>query len=140
MANSWKHKATVVLVDDHPGALMAACEILKGKFDILATAHSGEAALEAVATLRPDLVILDIGMPGTNGFETARRLKDSACTTRIVFLTVMEDADYACAAREMGGSYVIKRRMRTDLLLAARETMDGKLFFSPTPPSGSHLS
>jgi two-component system response regulator DegU len=140
MANSWKPKASVIVIDDHPGALMAACEIMKSEFEILATARGGDAALDAVSTHHPDLVILDIGLPGKNGFETARRLKESACATRIVFLTVMEDADYAYAAREIGGSYVIKRRMHSDLLLAAREAMEGKLFFSPTLPSGSRLS
>jgi len=140
MIQSSKPKATVVLIDDHPGALVTACDIMKGEFDILATAPGGDAALDAVSTLHPDLVILDIGMPGRNGFETARRLKESSRATRIVFLTVMEDADYAYAAREIGGSYVIKRRMHSDLLVAAREAMEGKLFFSPTLPSGPHLS
>lgn len=139
MARSWKRKATVVLIDDHPGTLMAACEIMKGEFSILATAVSGDAALDVVSAFSPDIVVLDIGMPGMDGFETARRLKESAPATRIVFLTVMEDVDYACAAHEMGGSYVVKRRMRTDLLLAAREAMNGNLFSSPILPSESHL-
>jgi DNA-binding NarL/FixJ family response regulator len=140
MTQSWKPKATAVLIDDHPGALMAACDIIKGEFDVVATAAAGDAGLDAVSTLHPDLVILDIGLPGQNGFETARRLKRSDCATRIVFLTVMEDADYAYAARAIGGSYVIKRRMHSDLLTAARDAMEGRLFFSPTLPSGSRLS
>lgn len=138
MAQSWKPKATVVLIDNHPGALLAARDIMKSEFDVVATVTGGDAALQAISSLHPDLVVLDIGMPDKNGFDTARIVKKTAGATRIVFLTVMEDADYACAAREIGGSYVIKRRMHCDLLVAARETMDGRLFFSPTQPSSSH--
>jgi DNA-binding NarL/FixJ family response regulator len=89
MARSWKRDATVVLIDDHPGALMAACEIMKGEFNIVATAVSGDAALDVVSAFSPDMVVLDIGMPGMDEFETARRLKESAPEIRIVFLTVM---------------------------------------------------
>jgi DNA-binding NarL/FixJ family response regulator len=139
MARSWKHRATVVLIDDHPGALAAACEIMKNEFDILATGVDGDAALHAVSVFSPDIVVLDIGMPGKDGFETAREIGERAPTARIVFLTAMEDMDYARAARDMGGSYVVKRRMGTDLLTAAREMMGGNLFSSPILPSESHL-
>jgi DNA-binding NarL/FixJ family response regulator len=98
---------------------------MKGEFNILATGISGEAGLDAVSAFSLDIVVLDIGMPGKDGFETARRLKEIAPATRIVFLTVIEDVDYACTAREMGGSYVVKRRMRANLLTAAREAMSG---------------
>jgi len=55
----------------------------------------------------------------------------SGRATKIVFLTVMEDQEYVRVARDMGGSYVVKRRMRTDLLPAARDAMDGNIFLSP---------
>jgi DNA-binding NarL/FixJ family response regulator len=134
MTASRQKKPKIVLIDDHPKALMAACQIMKDEFEIAATVGSGEAGLDAVSMLKPDIVIIDIGMPGENGFETARRMKEYFCTTRIVFLTVTEDVEYACAARDMGGSYVVKRRIRTDLTIAAREAMRGNLFFSPILP------
>jgi DNA-binding NarL/FixJ family response regulator len=138
MVSSWRHRATAVLIDDHPGALAAACEIMKDEFEILATGVDGDAALNALSVFSPDIVVLDIGMPGKDGFETAREVKERAPAARIVFLTAMEDVDYVRAAHDMGGSYVIKRRMHTDLLTAAREAMVGNLFFSPLP-SQSHL-
>jgi two-component system response regulator DegU len=139
MARSWKHKSTAVLIDDRSGVLMAACEIMKDEFDIMAVVLDGDAALDAVSIFSPDIV-LHIGMPEKDGFETVRRLRETDCASRIVFLTVMEDIDYVCAVREAGGSYVAKRRMRTDLLSAAREAMRGNLFFSPILPTESHLS
>jgi two-component system, NarL family, response regulator NreC len=137
MVSPPKNKASVVLIDDHPVALAVACEIMKDEFEILATGVNGDAALHAVSVFSPDIIVLDIGMPGKDGFETAREVRKRAPTTRILFLTAMEDVDYACAARDMGGSYVTKRRMRTDLLTAAREAMEGNLFFSPILPSQS---
>ncbi len=135
MTASWEKKPRIVLIDDHPKALMTASQIMKDEFEIVATVGSSEAGLDAVSMLKPDIVIIDIGMPGKNGFETARRLQKDFYRTRIVFLTVTEDVEYACAARDMGSSYVVKRRLRTDLMTAAREAMRGNLFFSPILPS-----
>jgi DNA-binding NarL/FixJ family response regulator len=130
-----KGKPTIILIDDHPGALVVAGEILQGEFEIVASVGDSDTGLNALSIFNPDIVILDIGMPGTDGFETAREIKERARTTRIVFLTAIEDVDYACAARDMGSSYVVKRRMRTDLLTAAREAMGDNLFFSPIGPT-----
>lgn len=138
MASSSKHRATAFVIDDHPGTLAAACEIIKEDFEILAALVDGDSAIDALSALRPDIVVLDIGLPGKDGFETARQVKQRARTTRIVFLTVVEDSEYASIARDMGGSYVVKRRMHTDLLTAAREAMGGNLFFSPILPPQPH--
>lgn len=134
-----KNKPTAILVDDHPGTLAAAREIMKEEFDILAALTDGDSALEAVTIFNPDIVVVDIGLHGKDGFDTAREVKERSRKARIVFLTVMEDVDYACAARNMGGSYVVKRRMRTDLLTAASEAINGNLFFSPILPSESRV-
>jgi DNA-binding NarL/FixJ family response regulator len=135
MKTARKEKPTIILIDDHPGALVVAGEILQDEFEIVASVGDGDSGLNALSTFNPDIVILDIGMPGKDGFETAREIKERARTTRIVFLTAIEDVDYACAARDMGSSYVVKRRMRTDLLTAAREAMGDNLFFSPIRPT-----
>ena len=134
MTASRQKKPKIVLIDDHPKVLTTASQIMKDEFEIVATVGNGEAGFDAVSMLKPDIVVIDIGMPGENGFETARRMKEYFCTTRIVFLTVTEDVEYACTARDMGGSYVVKRRLRTDLTIAAREAMRGNLFFSPILP------
>jgi DNA-binding NarL/FixJ family response regulator len=135
MTASRQKKPKIVLIDDHPKVLMTASQIMKDEFEIVATVGNGEAGLDAVSMLKPDIVIIDIGLPGKNGFETARQMKEYLRTTRIVFLTLTEDVEYACAARDMGGSYVTKRRIRTDLVIAARDAMRGNLFFSPILPS-----
>jgi DNA-binding NarL/FixJ family response regulator len=119
-----------ILTDDHPAVLAAVRHILQREFEIVATATNGVLALEAVALLHPDLLVLDITMPGWSGFETAQRTLQTCSATKILFLTIYEDIDYIQKARELGASYVFKRRMRNDLLPAALETLAGEPFFS----------
>lgn len=133
-----KHKATAIVIDDHPGALKVACEIMEPDFEILATCGDSQTALDIVSMSNPDILVMDIGLPGVSGFETARQLKAQGRSIKIVFITAMEDSDYANAARDMGSSFVIKRRIRTDLLRAARDTMNGNVFLSPIVQPSSH--
>jgi DNA-binding NarL/FixJ family response regulator len=137
MAMSQEHKATAVVIDDHPGALRAASEIMQAEFEILATSSNSEVACDIVTLFHPDIAVLDIAMPAKDGFEIARQMRERHLPTLIIFLTAEEDDDYASAARDMGASYVVKRRMSIDLVIAAKEAMEGKLFSSPV--SLAHL-
>ncbi len=134
---SQEHKATAVVIDDHPGALRAASTIMQAEFEILAASSNSEAACDIVTMFHPDIAVLDIAMPAKDGFEVARQMREQHLPTQIIFLTAEEDDDYASAARDMGASYVLKRRMSIDLVIAAKEAMEGKLFSSPV--SQSHL-
>jgi len=109
----------VIVADDHNATASVVPKLVSKDFDLLASVSDGVRALQAVEELHPDLVVLDVGMPGMDGFETARRIRQQALPTRIVFLTISEDSDYAKTASELGGCYVVKRRMRLDLLPAA---------------------
>jgi len=135
------NRPRVIIADDHPAMLEAAVRLLERDHEVVATAVDGAAALEAVPALRPDVVVLDISMPGLTGIEVARRLKASGSNARIVFLTVHEDPDFAVEAFAVGGSaFVTKSRMTTDLRLAISEALAGHVFVSPSstfdsPPS-----
>lgn len=129
-----EHKVTAVLIDDHPGALTAISEILGDEFEILAASGDSQTAFDLVSMFCPDIAVLDIEMPERDGFEIARQMRECRLSTQIIFLTAVEDEDYACAARNLGASYVVKRRMNDDLVIAAREAMDGRLFSSPVSP------
>lgn len=131
---SREHKVTAVLIDDHPAMLTAASQILRDEFEILAVSSDSEGAVDLVVMFCPDIVVLDIAMPERDGFEIARQVRRCRLSTQIIFLTATEDEDYACAARDLGASYVLKRRMNNDLVIAAREAMSGKLFSSPVSP------
>ncbi len=124
-------KPAAVLVDDHPAVLTAVRSLLQDEFEIVTTAVDGRQALAAVSAFHPELIVLDMMMTGWNGFETAQRIIEVSPFTKVLFLTVVEDVDYMAKAREIGASYVIKRRIRCDLLTAALQLLAGNLFFSP---------
>lgn len=98
---------------------------------IVGTATDGQSALTAADTLRPDVIVLDISMPGMDGFEVAARLKHAGSTAAVVFLTVHDDEEVMHAAAATGAiGYVLKRRLATDLTHAVVEARAGRRFVS----------
>ena len=96
----------------------------------MGTAHDRNDAVRAVAVLKPDAVVLDIAMPGTNGLEAAREVRNLGLTPKLVFLTGLEDSDHEAAAHDLGASYVLKCRMASDLMVAIKEALAGRRFVS----------
>jgi DNA-binding NarL/FixJ family response regulator len=122
----------VLLVDDSETTLARAKSVLSVRCVVVGMATDGQAALEAAATLKPDVVVLDISMPGMNGFELAKRLRAAGSTAQLVFLTVHEEKELILAAKNAGAiGYVVKARLASDLELAVREARAGRPFQSP---------
>jgi DNA-binding NarL/FixJ family response regulator len=114
----------VVLADDLAQVLSAVAALLKEKFEIVAMVTDGQAALDATLALAPDLVVLDISMPGMSGIEVARELKKRGNKAKIVFLTVHQDSDILTACFAAGGlGYVVKVLMENDLVPAMYEAL-----------------
>lgn len=106
------------------GALTPACTIV-------GTATDGPSALTAAIALRPDVIVLDISMPGMSGLDVAAALRAQRSTAAIVFLTVHDDAQFVAAAMQAGGTgYVLKPRLVADLLHAVQEARAGRSFIS----------
>jgi DNA-binding NarL/FixJ family response regulator len=88
--------------------------------------------LEAVRTLQPDVVVLDISLTSMTGFELAQSLQADGPAVALVFLSAYEEEDLIEAAQDAGAvGYVIKRRLATDLPIAVREAHAGRRFVSP---------
>jgi DNA-binding NarL/FixJ family response regulator len=122
--------ARVVIADDHSDVLARVAETLKRDYEIVAAVRDGMAAVAAVNALHPDLIVLDVSMPGLNGFEVAARLRSVPSPPRIVFLTMHEDRDFIDAARNVGArGFVIKRAMSTELLPAITRVAHGETAF-----------
>ena len=85
----------VALADDHAMLLEAFQHLLEGSCDVVGTATNGADMLTLVRTQRPEVVVLDISMPGLNGIETFRQLRREHPDTRVIFLTVNEDPEVA---------------------------------------------
>jgi DNA-binding NarL/FixJ family response regulator len=126
------HKIRVLLADDHPGLLGAVRSLLETDVDVIACVGDGESLCESAIRLEPDIIVADISMPKLSGINAAVRLRESGCSSRIVFLTQHNDLDIFHAALETGAlAYVLKESLTTDLLLAIRETVEGRTFVSP---------
>jgi DNA-binding NarL/FixJ family response regulator len=121
----------VLLVDDSADMLDSAASVLSSEFEIVGAVQDGRTALEAAGTLRPDVIVLDISMPGMGGIEVAARLKAAGSTAAVVFLTVHEDEEVVRAAKDAGGiGYVLKPRLVSELRQATHEASEGRRFIS----------
>ncbi len=124
---------SVILADDHEALRDQVAKMLTPEFNVVDTVSNGIALLEVEAKHKPDIVILDISMPGLSGFDTARLLQEAGTKAKIVFLTVHNDRAYAEEALSIGAhGYVIKSRLASDLALAIKEVSEGGSFVSPS--------
>jgi DNA-binding NarL/FixJ family response regulator len=131
----------LLLADDNPGLLTTLVEMLQTEYKVVAALPNGTSVLDQVAFLSPDLVILDVSLGDLTGFEVARRLKDSGCPAKIIFLTVHEDVDFVNAAFDLGAfGYVFKSRVTEDLTRAIDIVFSGGRFASNSPPAISQTT
>ena len=122
----------VLLVDDNEAMLTRAAAALGADCVVVGKATDGRTALLAARQLQPDVVVLDISMPGMSGLDVAVRLHESDASIVVVFLTVHDEEDFVEAARSAGGlGYVVKPRLASDLRVAIREARAGREFVSP---------
>ncbi|MGA8036113.1 MAG: response regulator transcription factor [Candidatus Acidiferrales bacterium] len=121
----------VLVADDIPAVLYAVDSLISPAFEVIGMVSDGKSALEGILAQQPDLAILDISMPGLSGIEVARELRNRGNTTKIVFLTVHDDADIVATCRAAGGlGYVLKPMIDTDLIPAMKEALAGRAFVS----------
>jgi DNA-binding NarL/FixJ family response regulator len=124
-------KPRLLLADDHTILVEGLKALLASEFDVVATAGDGRAVLEAAKQYQPDLILLDISMPGLNGIEAARRLKQSNPVAKLIILTMHADLSFVSAAFEAGVSgYVLKQSAATELVTALHDVEAGRRYIS----------
>jgi DNA-binding NarL/FixJ family response regulator len=107
-----------MLVDDNVQFLQAAHDYLArgSNVHIVAIARSGEEAVRKAEVLKPDIVFMDISMPGMNGFETARRIKHIEYPPHVVMLTLHNSIDYRCHSTAAGAdAYLLKDQFASEI-------------------------
>jgi DNA-binding NarL/FixJ family response regulator len=126
-------RARVLVADDHRAMLDSLVRLLSGEFEVVASVGDGLAAVATATLLEPDLLVLDIAMPGLNGIAAATRLKESGSTAKIVFVTNLHDREFVEGSLALGDvGFVIKDRLVADLLPAVRSVLAGQSFVSPS--------
>jgi DNA-binding NarL/FixJ family response regulator len=112
--------------------LARAAAALKYSCLVVGSVKDSRQALEAALSLKPDVIVLDISMPGMSGLEVASRLREAGSNAALVFLTVHDEDDIILAAKAAGAmGYVVKPRLGSDLTLAVQEARAGRPFVSP---------
>jgi DNA-binding NarL/FixJ family response regulator len=127
----------VLLADDHALLLGAFEKLLTPECDIVGQVCDGRALVAVASDLKPDVIVLDIGMPLLNGLEAGRQIKQTMRDVRLVFLTMNEDSDLAAEAFRAGASaYLLKRSAASELMVAIREVMQGRSYITPLVTEG----
>lgn len=125
---------TVLLVDDHEvvrGGLRAFLNSLPD-FEVVGEAGSGVEAVEQVEALVPDVVLMDLVMPGLDGVEATRQLKDDSPRTQIIILTSFHEDEHIFPALQAGAiSYLLKDVKATELVEAIRRAASGEATLHP---------
>jgi DNA-binding NarL/FixJ family response regulator len=127
----------VLLADDHTLLLGAFEKLLASECDVVGTVSDGRELVAAARRLKPDVIVLDIGMPLLNGLEAGRQIKQAFPAIKLVYLTMNEDTDLAAEAFRAGASaYLLKRSATVELLTAIREVTNGRSYVTPLVTAG----
>lgn len=128
------NKINVLIADDHPIVRQGLKQILELESDIVvvAQASNGSEAVKLTKEVKPDVILMDINMPGTNGLQAIKELKEEKVPSRIIVLTIHEDREYLFKTLQMGAEgYVLKDAEPSVLINAIRSVNNGQSFIQP---------
>jgi len=127
----------IILADDHTLVLDALKNLIEPEFDVVGTFSDGISLVEGAAELKPNVIVLDVGMPKMNGLNAGERLKQTMPLVKLVYLTMNQDPDIAGEAFRLGASaYVLKNSAAKELLQAIREVVRGGYYVTPLMTEG----
>lgn len=123
----------VVVADDHPMWREAvARDLAESGFEVVGTASDGPSTVDIVRATRPEVLVLDLNMPGLTGQQVCSRLDEAGVPTRVLVLSASAEQQDVLAAVKAGASgYLVKSAAREEFLDAVRATADGKAVFTP---------
>ena len=127
-------KLRILLADDHIVMRTGLRALLERQptLEVVGESENGRETIELVASLRPDVVVMDIGMPVLNGIEATKRIATEYPTTAVVILSMHADESYVMRALKAGArGYLLKDSAPSDLISAVQTVSQNKSFFSP---------
>ena len=127
-------KIRILLTDDHTLFRQGLRTLLAAEPDIeiVGEASNASDAITFARELRPDVVLMDVGMPGLSSFEATRQIRKQRAETRVIFLSMYDDEDYLSESVEIGASgYILKESPADQLVSAIREVHRGGNYLSP---------
>jgi DNA-binding NarL/FixJ family response regulator len=125
-------KPSVLIADDHTLIVEAFRKLLEPQYDVVATVPDGRALIDVASKMRPDVIVVDIGMPLLNGLAAGQQLKKTMPKVKLVYVTMNEDPDVAAEAVEHGASvYLLKSSAASELLKGIHEALKGRSYITP---------
>jgi DNA-binding NarL/FixJ family response regulator len=125
-------KTTILIADDHTMIVEAFRKLLEPQYNVIGTVRDGRELLEAAPRLRPDVIVVDIGMPFLNGLAAGQRLKQIMPRVKLIYVTMNQDPDVASEALDSGASaYLLKSSAASELLQGIHEALKGGTYVTP---------
>lgn len=130
-----RKQITVLLAEDHVVVREGLCALLNldGDFQIVGEARTGRQTVELALALRPEVILMDIAMPGLNGLEATRQILVANPAAKVLILSAHSDDEYVLRTTASGAVGFLEKQTSAEILIKAiREVAKGKTFFSPT--------
>ena len=125
-------RARILVADDHTLIVDAIKKLLEPEFDVIATVPNGRSLLRVAQELRPDVAIIDLGMPVLNGADAGQKLKQLSPGIKLLVVTMYEDYEVAAyALRYWASGFLLKNSAGTELIQAIREVLKGNIYVTP---------
>jgi len=123
----------VLLADDHTLIAEGFRRLLDAEFEVVGVVSDGRALLAVAAQTKPDVIVIDLGLPLLNGMDAGPELKRLMPLTKLVVLTINEDPDMArVALRDWASAYLLKKSAGVELIKALREVLKGRSYVTPS--------
>jgi DNA-binding NarL/FixJ family response regulator len=128
-----QNRPRILIADDHTLVADLCQRLLETEFEVAGTVSNGRAMVQAVAEMKPDVILVDIAMPILNGFDASAQAREIAPCTKVIFLTMNPDIKLAAEAFQRGASgYLLKTCASSEMVTAIREVLRGKTYISRT--------
>lgn len=125
-------KPRILIADDHVLVAEACKKLLEPDYEVVGIVRDGRTLVRSAAELKPDVVLVDIGMPILNGLDAGQQIKEAAPAIKVVYLTMNSDVELAAEAfRRKTSAYILKTCAASELLVALRTVLRGGTYLSP---------
>jgi DNA-binding NarL/FixJ family response regulator len=132
VAGPYRFRARVVIADDHQLVAQACQRLLEPEFAVVGIVSDGLELMQAIEKLKPNVAVLDIGMPNLNGLDAGEEIKRKNPDVKLIYLTMLDRPDVAAEAFRRGASgYVLKQCSADELGIALRRVVQGEAYLSP---------
>jgi DNA-binding NarL/FixJ family response regulator len=125
----------ILIADDHVFLAELCKKLLEVEFDVIGIVTNGRAMVREASRLKPDVILVDVGMPILNGLDAGQQVKKNCQSIKLLYLSMKNDPEIVAEAFRRGASgYMLKTCTSSQLVIAVRDILRGKTYMSPTLP------